>query len=134
MFYANAAGQTVANGADVPLNNSAPDNTSGAFTLASSRVTVAQAGIYLISYNVNIAALSTGVYQLIRNTTLIPGTIGSTENSAAGGHQLTGLTLIRLNAGDIISIRNVGNLGDFLQGGTDGQTPTSAMLSILKVG
>ena len=69
-FYANAAGQTVANGADVP----------------------------------------------------------------AGGHQVTGLTLIRLNAGDIISIRNIGNIGDILQGGTDGQTPTSAMLSILKVG
>jgi hypothetical protein len=98
-------------------------------------VTAVQAGLYLISYNVNIAASSTGVYQLLRNnTTLVAGTIGSTENSAAGGHQLSGFTVIRLNANDFISIRNIGNIGDTLQGGTDGQTPTSAMLTIVKIG
>jgi hypothetical protein len=83
---------------------------------------------------VNIAAGFTGVYQLFQNSTALPNSIGTTQNSTAGGHQLAGFTLIRLSAGDVITIRNIGNSADTIQNTTDGVTPTSAMLSILKVG
>jgi hypothetical protein len=98
---------------------------------------VNQAGLYLIEYSVNIAASFTGVYQLFRGAppgTALPNTIGSTENSAAGGHMLVGSTVVRLSAADTIGIKNIGNLADAFQNTTDGVTPTSATLSLLRVG
>jgi hypothetical protein len=126
---------TVNQGSNVPLNASATDNTANAFTLnvATGTVTVIQAGLYLITYNVNIAAGSTGVFQLFQNSTALPNTIGTTQNSGAGGHMLEGFTLIRLSTNDQITIRNIGP-ASVLQTTVSGTTPTSAMLSILKVG
>jgi hypothetical protein len=120
----------------VPLSVGAPDNTSGAFSgPASSQVTVTQAGLYLIAYSVNLAASSIGVYQLFRNTsTALPNTLGSTENSAAGGHMLEGATVVRLNAGDTIGIQHISVGTNTFQNTTVGATPTSATLTLVRVG
>jgi hypothetical protein len=135
VFFADAAGQTVDVGAAVPLNNSAAGNTAGAFTLASSQVTVTQAGLYMITYTVAIEGGTTGVYQLFQNAAGLPGTIGTTENNGNFGHMLIGFTLVPLNAGDLLSIRNISDSADVLQSGSAGVTnPTSAMLSIVKIG
>jgi hypothetical protein len=135
VFFGDAAGQTVDIGAAVPLNNSAAGNTAGAFTLASSQVAVTQAGVYLIEYDVAIEGGTTGVYQLFQNAAALPGSIGTTENNGNFGHMLVGFTLVPLNAGDLISIRNISDAADVLQSATGGVTnPTSAMLSIVKIG
>jgi hypothetical protein len=121
----------------VPLSASASDNTSGAFGPPSAQITVNQAGLYLIQYSVNLAAGSFGVYQLFRNTTTaLPNTVGSTENSLAGGHMLVGATVIRLSATDTIGIKNIGTTADTFQNTTDGATttPTSATLTMVRLG
>jgi len=96
---------------------------------------VNQAGLYLVQYSVNLAATSFGVYQLFRDTnTALPNTIGSTENSVAGGHMLVGSTVVRLSAADTIGIKNIGNTTDIFQNTTDGVTPTSATLTLVRLG
>jgi hypothetical protein len=121
------------------LTTAGAGNTASSFTLATNTVTVLKAGTYLLWYSAAIAnvagAGNTAVFALTVNGTVVPGTNGVTENgSGNGAHQVTGSAAVTLAANATVTVRNISTTADTLAAATDGQTPTSVSLTLLKVG
>ena len=56
-----------------------------------------------------------------------------TENGDAGAHQLTGAAAdVAANA--TVNVKNISTTADTLANATDGQTPTSVSLTLVKIG
>jgi hypothetical protein len=116
------------------LTSTGGANTSGAFSLASNVVTVNQAGTYAMWFSVALAGGSTGAYQLVVGGTIVPGTIAISANTSTTQHQATGFAVVSVSAGALVNVRNVGTTTDTLASSVDNATPTSVMLTILKLG
>jgi len=137
-FFSVSVGTSVAANANAPLTT-AGSNTAGAFTLANNTVTVAPAGTYLLWYQTAIngvaGSANSAVFALVVNGTVVPGTLGVTVNgNNVGVHQLTGSAAVTLTANSTVAVRNVSSTADTLAAATDGQSPTSVTLTLLKVG
>jgi hypothetical protein len=139
-FFSVSVGTSVAANATAPLTTAGSGNTTGAFSLANNTVTVVNAGTYLLWYQTAINSVATAganaaVFALVVNGTVVPGTLGVTVNgSNVGVHQLTGAAAVTLTANSTVLVRNVSSTADTLAAATDGQSPTSVTLTLLKVG
>jgi hypothetical protein len=131
-FFSSAQGTTVATGITAPLTTAGSGNTSGAFTLASNTVTVVQAGTYLLTYSAAVS--SNTVFQLVVNGNLVAGTLGVAQAGSGGSRQLGGSAAVTLTANSTVLVRNVSSGTVTLAATLVGQSPTSVMLTILKVG
>ena len=108
-------------------------NTSGAFSLASNMVTVNQAGTYSVWFSVALGPGAASAYQLVVGGTLVPGSVGISDDNGSTQHQGIGFAVVNVPAGAAVAVRNVGNSASTLANSVDGATPTSVMLTLLKL-
>jgi hypothetical protein len=129
-YIYNVSPQNVALNQDVTFDNGYL--TTGAFlhTPGTAVIAVVDAGDYLVRFSLSVT--EPNQFSLFVNGVAVPG---STYGSNAGTQQNTGQVIVRLAAGDIITVRNfLSTAGVSLQtlaGGT--QTNTNASISILKL-
>ena len=111
---------------NVTNGNNVPFNTLGEFTVgdfilnADSSITVVNAGVYLINYNVifnNTPATNDvfGVFALHLNGSPIPGSRFGTrvtlvDNNAGNTSrlQVNGEVIVEVAAGDVLTLKNIG--------------------------
>lgn len=93
---------TVVGGADVPFSNNGPLN-GVSHTTGTTTMTVGEAGIYKIDYNVATTAGVGGAMAIAVNGVVDPST--SLPVLKAAG-EVAGSTLLTLAAGDVITVRN----------------------------
>jgi hypothetical protein len=130
--FFNSATGSVAAGAIAPLTTAASGNTGG-LTLSGNRVTVASAGTYAISYQIQVSNEGTAAFALFRNAVQIPGTAGVGTSSAAQ-KLIAGFTVQTLAAGDIVDVRNVTSISTLtLSGSIGGQQATNVVLIFLQI-
>ena len=120
-------------GEDAPLTSTGDANTSGAFSLASNTVTVNQAGTYSVWFSVALGPGAASAYQLVVGGTLVPGSVGISDDNGSTQHQGIGFAVVNVPAGAAVAVRNVGNSASTLANSVDGATPTSVMLTLLKL-
>jgi len=128
-FYNTSTG-TVASNAIAPLTTAATGNTSGAFTLNSNRVTVAQAGTYVIQFQIQVNNAN-AAYALFVNATQVPGTTGVGNSTTI--KEITAFSVLSLAAGSIVDIRNIGTTTDTLAGSIEGEQATNVMLLLQRM-
>jgi hypothetical protein len=83
-----------------------------------------------------VNAGSQGLFALVVNGSVVPGTTGVAENAGtgpAGSHQVTGSAAVTLAANATVLVQDVSNIADTLAVATDGVNPTSVTLTLLKV-
>jgi hypothetical protein len=130
VFY-NAVSAMVSPGSNCPLSNTGPGNTSGFTLTGGNTVQVAQAGTYLISYQVEVFNTS-AAYALFVNGTQVQGTV-SVGTSTAAVKLLAKATIVTLTTNNTVNVRNVGNLTDTLEGAVEGQQSTNVLIVIQRV-
>ena len=102
-FYAmmppnNAA--TIAPGSDVQFPQDGPAS-GGVSRLSSSAFTFSNAGVYQVMFQVSVS--EAGQLQICINGV---GVSNSVVGRASGTSQITGITIVTVAAGDVISVRN----------------------------
>jgi hypothetical protein len=94
--------QTVAIEADVTFNKNGVLTAGITHALDAAGIVLVNAGDYKVTFSVS----GTGVSQMalfVNGTTLVPGTI---YGSGAGTQQNTGLAIVTLAAGDVLTLRS----------------------------
>jgi hypothetical protein len=94
--------QTVEIEADVTFNKNGVLTGGITHTLGAAGIALANAGHYKVTFSVS----GTGVNQMalfLNGTTLVPGTI---YGSGAGTQQNTGLAIVTVAAGDVLTLRS----------------------------
>ncbi|MDD9781338.1 hypothetical protein PVE99_02675 [Priestia megaterium] len=135
-YVYNNVAQTVAAGDDVTFNN-ITGPFGGGVTATDTTITVANAGNYLVMYEVapQFALLNTQTaYAITLNGAPQPsiryGQIGSTLGDS---HNLVGSAILTIPAGGTLTLRNVGGTADTLITTVDGQTVVNASISVFKL-
>jgi hypothetical protein len=123
-------------GANAPLNATGVNTPAGFFTLntTTGTVTVNQAGTYSVWFSVALGPGTASAYQLVVGGTLVPGSVGISANTGSSQHQGIGFAVVNVSAGAAVAVQNVGASASTLSDSVDGVTPTSVMLTIVKVG
>jgi hypothetical protein len=129
-FMFNESAQTVAVEADVVFDSSAvASNVS--HTAGSPTMTVNNAGLYEVRFTVN--GVEPNQFNIIVNGA--PTTPGGTFGSGSANGQTNGQTLLSLNAGDVLTLRNHSSASavtlQTLAGGTQTNVNASLMIRAL---
>ncbi|PFB38809.1 hypothetical protein CN404_30925, partial [Bacillus thuringiensis] len=117
-------------GTIIPLVEADPANTSSAFTLnPDGSVTVMTAGVYWVE--ARLQTQTSGQFCIQING----GGIGSAFLNTGGTITSTAVipTILQLNAGDILSIINIGSISVLLLGHSAGVTTPPITLALFKI-
>ncbi len=99
---ATVADATVVGGADVPFSNNGP-LTNVTHTAGTTTITVSVAGVYRVSWYVNITAGVGSAFAVAVN-----GTVDASTNvsSLVATGEVSGNSILTLAAGDVVTLRN----------------------------
>ena len=124
--YCLVEGATVAIGADILFDSNGPLTSGITHVLGTSQITVAVAGKYQVLFSVS--GVEPNQFAIFVNGALVPGCI---YGSGAGTQQNTGLSIINLLAGDIITIRNFSSAAAVTLASLVGGTQANSVASVL---
>ncbi|MCU5699425.1 collagen-like protein, partial [Bacillus cereus] len=97
--------QVIPFGASVPLNADGPSTPD--ITRVGSVITVNTSGTYYAWFAITVDGENAGGFSIFVNEFQVPGDVGIVDNTGTGPHQVSGVKLLNLLAGDQITIRNV---------------------------
>jgi len=129
-YITNSAAQVVSVGADVTFDNSSVLTSDFAHAAGSSTITINAAGTFALWFSVS--GVEPNQFAVAQNGVAIAS---SRYGSGAGTQQTTGMTIVTLAAGDVLSLRNSSSAAavtlQALAGGTEANINASIMIQKL---
>jgi len=116
--YNNRSSQTVSPTDRIPFNIQTLSDKVTIFSNGELRVS--ETGIYLVHFEVNLAASTNENVGLILNGSQYPGS-NNLFNNSTGANSISGTVLVRLTPSDTMSVVNFGGVNLSLTGGVRSQ-------------